>query len=138
MGQVLGPHANTNRARKTQIAEPWLPASRDVRPEEGQRLTPDAPHNGGRRTPRGRPPTYPTARSPRQGMQAKGTVLGSHARTPAPTARGYRTLTARPEDGQPGEEEHLTSDAFHNSARPLPRGRPPATPTTRNASSQEV
>ena len=70
-------------------------------------------------------------------MQAKGTVLGPHARTPAPTARGQRTPTARPEGGQPGEDERLTSDAPHNGARHPPRGRPNATPTVRNAGSQE-
>ena len=57
---------------------------------------------------------HPAARSPAQGMQAKGTVLSPHARTPVPTARGQRTPTARPEDWQPGEGERLTSDAPHN------------------------
>ena len=34
----------------------------------------------------GRLPTTPAARSPPQGMQAKGAVPGAHARTAAPTA----------------------------------------------------
>ena len=88
MGLVLGPHAHTNHAREKMVAEPRLPARTDARPGEGQRLTPDAPHNGGRPAHPGRPPTAPAACSPPQGMQAKGTVLDPHARTPASTARG--------------------------------------------------
>ena len=137
MGLMLGPHAHTIRAHETRVAEPWLPAPRDGRPGEGQRLTPDAPHNGGRPPPPGRPPTNPAAGSPPQGMQAKGTVLGPHTRTPAPAARAYRTPTARPQDGRPGQGERLNSDAPHNGARQPPRGRPPATPTVRNDGSQE-
>ena len=48
MGPVLGPHACTDRTRDTRGPEAWLPAPEDGRPGEGQRLTPDAPHNGGR------------------------------------------------------------------------------------------
>ena len=103
-------------------AETWTPASWDRPPEEGQRLTPDAPRSGGRPLPRGRPPTTPAALSPQQGMQAKGTVLGPHARAPAPTARGWRTPTARPEDGQQGEGERSTLDAPRIGA-----GHPPGT-----------
>ena len=138
LGPVLGPHANTTDARQTRVAETQQPACRDGRPGEGQCLTADAPHNGGRPTPPGQPPAIPTACSPPRGMQAKGTVLGPHARTPAPKARsGQRTPTAHREDGQPAEDERLTSDAPHNGARHPPRGRPPATPTVRNAGSQE-
>ena len=88
-------------------------------------------------SPPGRPPTTPAASSPPQGMQAKGTVLGTHARTPASTASGQWTPTAHPEDMQSGEDERLTADAPHNGARHPTRGRSPATPTARNASSQE-
>ena len=101
---------------------------RDGRPGEGQRLTPDAPHNGGRQPPPGRPPTIPAARSPPEGMQAKGTVPGPHARTPVPTARGQRTPTARPEDGEPGEDKRLTSVAPRNGARHPPPGTPSCHP----------
>ena len=66
-------------------------------------------------------------------MQVKWTVLGPHTRTPAPTARGWRTPTARPGGGPSGEGERLTSDAPHNGQRHPPRGRPSATPTARNA-----
>ena len=87
VGPVLGPHTHTNRARERRVAEPRLPAPRDRQLGEGERLTPDAPHNAGRPGPAGPAPTTPTARSPPQCMQAKGTVLGPHAGTPAHTAR---------------------------------------------------
>ena len=104
---------------------------------EGQRLTPDAPHNGGRPTPPGTAPHHPRGTQPPRGMQAKGTVLGPHTHTPAPKERGWRTPTARPAGGQSGEGQRLTSDASHNGGRhPPPRGRPSATPTTSNASPQ--
>ena len=119
---VLDPHARTNRTRDTLVAEPWLPAPEDGRPGEGQRLTPDAPHNDGRPPPPGTAPHHPCGTQPQQGMQAKGTVPGPHTRTPAPTARGWRSLTARPEGGQPGERERLTSDAPHNGERHPPPG----------------
>ena len=88
MGMLLGPPCRHhpcpgNTGNGSQPAAP-----RDGQPGEGQRLTPDAPHNVGRPTPPGRPPTTHAARSPSQGMQAKGTVLGPHTHTPAPTARG--------------------------------------------------
>ena len=62
VGPVLGSHARTDRPRVTRVAEPLLPAPEDGRPGEGQRLTPDAPQNGGRPPPRGWPPTVPPAR----------------------------------------------------------------------------
>ena len=55
---------------------------------EGQSLTPDTPHKGDRPIPPGAAPHHPRGAQPPQGMQAKGTVLGPHTRTPAPTARG--------------------------------------------------
>ena len=137
MGPVLGPQARTDRTRDTRVAEPWLPAPEDRRPGEGQRLTPDAPHNGGRPGPPGTAPHQPRGTLPPQGMQAKGTVLGPHTHTtPAPTARGWRTPTARPVGGQSGEGQRLTSDAPHNGERQPPRGRPSATPTASNARPQ--
>ena len=136
VGPVLGPHARTDRTRDTRDADLWLPAPEDGRPGEGQRLTPGAPHNGGRQTPPGTDPHHPRGMQPPQGMQAKGTVLGPHTHTPAPTARGWRTPTARPVDGQSGEGQRLTPDAPHNGGRHLPRGRPSATPTASNAGPQ--
>ena len=136
VGPVLGPKARTDRSRNTRVAEPWLPAPEDGRPGEGQRLTPDAPHNGGRPPPPGTAPHHPRGTQPPQGMQARGTVLGPHIHTPAPTARGWRTPTARPVGGQSGEGQCLTSDAPHNGGRHPPRGRPSATPKASNAGPQ--
>ena len=277
MGPVLGPHARTDRTRDTRVAEPQLPAPEDGRPGEGQRLTPDAPHNGGRQPPPGDAPpppprhaaptghagqgdsvgpphpdtrahstwvadpnsppsgravgggiapdlrrpsqwwktpppgdalppppqratparkgarcgagagsprphrphpehtdrgtlaarsrgraagggTAPDTRRPSQrwratppgdgppppprhaaptGHAGQGDSVGPpHRHTSAPTARGWRTPTARPVGGQSGERQRLTSDAPHNGGRQPPRGRPSATPTASNAGPQ--
>ena len=88
LGPVLGPHARIDRTRDTRVAEPRLPAPEDGRPGEGQRLTPGAPHNGGRPPPPGTAPHHPRGMQPPQDMQAEGTVLGPHTHTPAPRARG--------------------------------------------------
>ena len=133
LGPLLGTQASTDRARDTRVAEPRLPAPEDGRPGEGQRLTPDAPHNGGRPAPPGTAPHHPRGTQPPQGMQAKGTVLGPHTHTPAPTACGWRTPTARPVGGQSGQGERLTSDAPDNGGRHPPRGCPSAIPTASNA-----
>ena len=122
VGPVLGPHARTDRTRDTRVAEPWLPAPEDGRPGEGQRLTPGAPHNGGRPSPPGTAPHHPRGTQPPQGMQAKGTVLSPHTHTPAPTAREWRTPTARPVGGQSGEGQRLTSDAPHTMVEGTPPG----------------
>ena len=136
MGPVLGPRYRTDRTRDTRVAEPWLPAPQDGRPGEGQRLTPGAPHNSGRPSPPGTAPHHSRGTQPPQGMQAKGTVLGPQTQTPAPTARGWQTPTARPVGGQSGEGQRLTSDAPHNGGLHPPRGRPSATPTASNAGPQ--
>ena len=136
VGPVLGPHACTDCTQDTRVAEPRPPAPEDGRPGEGQRLTPDAPHNGGRPTPPGTAPYQPRGTQPPQGVQAKGTVLRPHTWAPAPTARGWRTPTARPDGGQSGKGERLTSDAPHNGEQHPPRGRPSATPTESNAGPQ--
>ena len=134
MEPVLGPHARNDHTLDTRVAEPRLPAPKDWQPGEGQRLTPDAPDNGGRPPPPGKAPHHPCGTQPRQGTQAKGTVLGFHRRTPAPTAPRWRTPAARPQDGRSGEGERLTSDAPHNGERyppgdALPRPRQRATVT---------
>ena len=136
VGPVLGPWAPTDRTRDTRVAEPRLPAPEDVRPGEGRRLTPDAPRNGGRPTPPGTAPHHPRGTQPPQGMQTKGTVLGPHTHTPAPTARGWRTPTARSVGGQSGEGQRRTSDAPHNGGRHPPWGGPSASPTASNAGPQ--
>ena len=86
VGPVLGPHARTDRTRDTRDAEPWLPAPEDRRPGEGQRLTPGAPHNGGKQPPRGRPSaTFTTNNASPQGRTLWGRC---RVPTPAPTAPG--------------------------------------------------
>ena len=137
VGPVLGSHARTDRTQDTRAAEPRLPAPEDGRPGEGQRLTPDAPHNGGRPSPPGTALHHSRGMQPPQGMQTKGTVLGPHTRTDAPTARRWQMPTARPVGGQSGEGERLTSDAPHNRERHTPRGRPSASPTASNAGPQK-
>ena len=86
--------------------------------------------------PPGRAPRHPRGTQPPQGMEARGTLLGSHTHTPAPAARGWRTPTARPVGGQSGEGRRLTSAAPHNGGRHPSRGRPSATPTASNAGPQ--
>ena len=84
-GTVLGPHthtpASTARCWRTQTARPVGGQS-----GEGQRLTSDAPHNGGRHPPWGRPSATPTtsnAGPQRRTLWGRCWVPG-----PAPTAPG--------------------------------------------------
>ena len=134
VGPVLGPHARIDRTRDTRAAEPWLHAPEDERPGEGQRLTPGAPHNGGRHPPRGRPSATPTASN--AGPQV-GLVLGPHARIDRTRdTRVAEPWLRAPEDEQPGEEQRLTPGAPHNGGRHPPRGRPSAAPTASNAGPQ--
>ena len=88
MGQVLGPHTRTDRTRHTRVTDPRLPAPEDGRPGEGQRLTPDAPHNSCGPPPPGTAPHHPRGTQPSGGIQAKGIVMGPYTHTPAPAARG--------------------------------------------------
>ena len=120
MGPVLGPHARTDRTWDTRVAESRLPAPEGGRLGEGQRLTPDALHNGGKPPPLGAAPHHPGGTQLPQGIQTEGTVPGPHTRTPAPTACGWRTLTARPEGERPGEGQRLTPDAPRNGGGPPP------------------
>ena len=85
-GPVLGSHARIDRTRDTRVAEPWLPAPEDGRPGEGQRLTPGAPHNGGKHPPRGRPSATPTAGN--AGPQGRTLWGRCWVHTPASTAPG--------------------------------------------------
>ena len=135
VGPGLGPHARTDRTRDTLVAEPRLPAPEDGRPGEGRRLTPDAPRNVGRPAPPGDGPPPPRHAAPTV-HAGQGDSVGPHTHTPARTARGWRTPTARPVGRQSGEGQHLTSDAPHNGGRHPPRGRPSATPTASNAGPQ--
>ena len=133
MGPVMGLHAHTSRARETWSAAPGCPPLSACR---GKRLTPDAPHKGGRSPPEATSRQPRGAQDPPQGTHAKGTVPGPHTRTPASTASGQRTPPTRPKDGQRQEGARLTPDAPHNCARHPSRGRLLATPAVRNAGSQ--
>ena len=96
MGLVLGPHARIDRTRDTRVAEPWLHAPEDEWPGEGQRLTPGAPHNGGRHPPRGRPSATPTASSVgAQGRTLWGRCWVHCPHRPRPGHAGRGTLAAR-------------------------------------------
>ena len=86
VGPVPGPHARIDRTRDTRVAEPWLPAPEDGWPGEGQRLTPGAPHNGGKHPPRGRPSATPTASN--AGLQGRTLWGRCWVPTPTPTAPG--------------------------------------------------
>ena len=90
VGPVLGPHARSDRTRDTRVAEPWTPGPEDGQPREGQRLTPDAPHNGGRHPPRGHPSATPTASN--AGRQWRTLWGRCWVPTPAPTAPGTHGL----------------------------------------------
>ena len=130
VGPVLGPHSRTDRTRDTRDAEPWLPAPEDGQPGEGQRLTPGAPHNGGKQPPPGTPFRHPHSEQCQPARaHAVGPVLGPHARIDR--TRDTRVAEPRlpaPEDRRPGEGQRLTPGAPHNVGKHPPRGRPPASP----------
>ena len=138
VGPVLGPHARIDRTRDTRVAEPWLRAPEDERPGEGQRLTPGAPHNGGRQPPPGTPSRHPHSEQRRPARaHAVGPVLGPHARIDRTRdTRVAEPWLHAPEDERPGEGQRLTPGAPHNGGRHPPRGRPSATPTASNAGPQ--
>ena len=114
-GTVLGPDTLTPAPK----ARGWrTPTARPVGGQsgEGQRLTSDAPHNGGRHPPRGRPSATPTASN--AGPQGR-TLWGHCWVPPARTDHNRDTRVAEPrlpapEDGRPGEGQRLTPDAPHN------------------------
>ena len=114
------------------------PAARPRGRAAGVGTAPDSrrPSQRWQATPPGDSPPPPPWHAAPQGMQAKGTVLGPHTHTPAPTARGWRTPTAHPVGGQSGEGERLTSDAPHNGGGHPLRGCPSATATASNAGPQ--
>ena len=93
VGPVLGPHARTNRTRDTRVAEPQLPVPEDGRPGEGQRLTPDAAHNGGRPPPPGDGPPPP----PQHAAQTRYASQGDSAGPPHPHTRANSKWVADPD-----------------------------------------
>ena len=92
MRPVLGPHARTDRTWDTRVAEPRLPAPEDGRPGEGQRLTPHAPHNGGRPPPPGDGPPPPPRHAAPTGHAGQGDSVGP----PHPHTRAHSTWVADP------------------------------------------
>ena len=132
-GTVLAPHthtpAPTARGWRTPTACPVGGAS-----EERQRLTSDAPHNGGGHPPPGTPFRHLHSEQPRPARaHAVGPVLGPHTHTDRTRdTRVAEPWLPAPEDRRPGEGQRLTRGAPHNGGRPPPRGRPPTTPAARS------
>ena len=117
---MLGPHTHT----PAPAARGWpTPKARPVGGQsgEGQRLTPDAPHNGGRQPPPGTAFRHPHSKQhwPAR-AHAVGPVLGPHARTDRDT-RVAEPWLPTPEDAWPGEGQRLTPGAHHNGPPPPPR-----------------
>ena len=115
VGLVLGPHARTDRTRDTRVAERRLPAPEDGRPAEGQRLTPDAPHNGGRQAPRGRPSATPTTSNAPTHQRTSHEKI----RTPPPALRHSDTTMAEPAAPRKTRPRSPTLDAAHEVIRAL-------------------
>ena len=89
-GTVLGPHTHTPAPR----AHGWrTPTARQVGGQsgEGQRLTSDAPHNGGRHPPRGRPSATPTASN----ASPQGRTLWGLCWVPSPASTAPGTHGSR-------------------------------------------
>ena len=134
------PHGQHNASDTRFVACPGKAEGRNEAERPPALQAPPRPHKRGvRRTPPPPPqlaPRHtnatdpPRGAEPPQGVQAEGTEKGPHTRTPAPTARGSRTPTARPVGGQSGEGARLTPDAPRKSRRHPPQGRPTAAPTT--------
>ena len=132
-GDSVGPPHPHTRAHSTWVADPnGRPSERAV--GEGEHLTSDAPHNGGRHPPRGRPSATPTASD--AGPQGRTLWGRCWVPTPAPTApgtHGSRNPGCPPQrTGGRGRDSagHLTP--LTTVAGHPPRGRPPTTPATRS------
>ena len=116
----------------------WLHAPEDERPREGQCLTPDAPHNGGRQPPPGTPFRHPHSEQRRPARaHAVGPVLGPHAHIDrARDTRAAEPWLRAPEDERPGKGQRLTPGAPHNGRKRPPRGRHSASPTASSVGPQ--
>ena len=126
-----GPPHPRARAHSMWVADPTA-CPGGGRPGGEQRLAPDAPHNGGEPPPRGRPPPPPRSAAP-PGHASRGGSAGP----PQPHTRAHGKSgdgpTARPEGGQSGEGERLTTDG------PRARGqRAPTAPRRRAAAGGRV
>ena len=137
VGPVLGPHACTDRTRDTRVAEPWLPAPEDGRLGEGQRLTPDAPQNGGRPASPGTAPHHPPRHASPTGHAGQGDSVGP----PQPHTRADSMWVADPNSLPSGRAvgggtaPDLRRPS-HNGGKHPPWGRPSATPIASNAGPQ--
>ena len=139
VGPVLGPHARTDRTRNTRVAVPRLPAPEDGRSGEGQCLTQDVPHNGGRPAPPGDGPPPPPRHAAPTGRAGQGDSVG----TPHPHARTHSNWVADPNSppsrravGGGGVPDLRRPSGQWKAPPPPPRARPSATPTASNAGPQ--
>ena len=124
MGPVLGPRACTNRTRDTQLAEPRLPAPKDGRLGEGQRLTADAPHNGGRHPPWRRPPASPTtSNAPTHQRTSHGTSAPYSLLLGTGRTRGPTQKTPPISDAGRSTRGHQGAGTQRRHRRPPTRGR---------------
>ena len=136
MGPVLGSHARTDRTRDTRVAEPWLPAQEDGRLGKGQRLTPDAPHSGGRPPPPGDGPPPPPRHAAPTGHAGQADSVGP----PHPHGRAHSMWVGDP--NSPPSGRTVRGGGAPDHRRPSqrwkapPRERPSATPTASNAGPQ--
>ena len=136
MGPLLGLQACTDRTWDTRVAEHRLPGPEDGGLGEGQRLTPDAPHNGGRPPPPGDGPPPP----PRHAASAGHAGQGDSAGPPHPHTRADSTWVADP--NSPPSGRAVREGGAPDLRRPSqqwkapPPGNPSATPTASNAGLQ--
>ena len=137
VGLVLGPHARIDRTRDTRVAEPWLPAPEDGRPGEGQRLTPGAPHNGGRHPPGDALPPPPQRATPaRKGARCGAGAGSTRPHRPHPGHTGRGTLAARSRGRAVGGGTAPDTRRPSQRWKAPPWGHPSATPTASNAGPQ--
>ena len=130
-GDRVGPPHPHTRAHST-----WwrTPTARLVGGQsgEGRRLSSDAPHNGGRHAPRGRPSATPSQRATPAHKGARcGAGAGStrpHQPHPGHTGRGRHPWLPASRGRAAGEGQRLTAGAPHNGGRPPPAGTAPHHP----------
>ena len=137
VGPLLGHHVRTDRTRDTRVAEPRLPAPEDGRPGEGQRLTPDAPHNGGRPPP---PPGDGPPPPPRHAAPTGHAGQGDSVGPPHPIARAHSMWVADPNSPPSGRAFQGGGAPDHRRPsqrwKATSRERPSATSTASNAGPQ--
>ena len=121
---VLGPHARTDHTRNKRVAVPRLPAPEDGRSGEGQRLTPDAPHSGGRPAPTGDGPPPPPRHAAPTGRAGQGDSVGP----PHTHARAHSTWVAHP--NSPPSRRAVGGEGAPDLRRPSQwwKAPPPGTP----------